>query len=458
MNRIVDYPEAFSINDGDYVLVDNSENGASCIKAGQLDVTLKNFTINEASGSIATFDDGENLPLAFLGVAIEPIQEGSGDPSPSNIRPISGWSEANVYDDPVYGGTIEWNQLSPLDNDSWNTNGLTATAVNGKITMSGTINASSGFAIYPARIYNAQKLIKEHKYFLFLSGAHNFSSFNFIIYGSTTQNVGVGNQLSSIIFRCTVENCTDSELVAVSTAGTEITATIQTYLIDLTQVFGETKANEIYAMEQAEAGSGVAYVSNLFPHTYYAYNTGTKTCVSAVNGDPYTKTTISWEDEVGTVYGGTLDVVSGVLTVDRVILDLGTLNWDKDSQNRWFGVASPSIVLPNLKPISSNDVIANLMCSQYKATSRNLITSAEGVCQNVGGSILINDTYALANYDTAQFKTYLNGVQLVYELATPIEIQLSPTQVNSLVGVNNIWADCGDVVVCYRKLWTPPEF
>jgi hypothetical protein len=148
----------------------------------------------------------------------------------------------------------------------------------------------------------------------------------------------------------------------------------------------------------------------------------------------------------GTRYGGKVDLVSGVMTVDRLIQNLGQLNWDKDSQNRWFGVASPSVVLPNLKPISSNDDVANLLCSQYKATSRNLITSVEGICQNVGGSILINDAYALANYDNSQFKTYINGVQLVYELATPLTIQLTPTVVKSLSGVNNISADSGDVI------------
>ena len=44
----------------------------------------------------------------------------------------------------------------------------------------------------------------------------------------------------------------------------------------------------------------------------------------------------------------------------------------------------------------------------------------------------------------------MNGVQLVYELAEPITIQLTPNQVNSLYGVNNLWADSGDTEVEYR--------
>ena len=39
----------------------------------------------------------------------------------------------------------------------------------------------------------------------------------------------------------------------------------------------------------------------------------------------------------------------------------------------------------------------------------------------------------------------MSGVQLCYELATPIEITLTPTQIDTLLGENNIWADTGDI-------------
>lgn len=52
----------------------------------------------KSSGNIATFDDGgDNKPLKSLKVAISPVQSGSGDPSPSNVRPISGWTGANIH-------------------------------------------------------------------------------------------------------------------------------------------------------------------------------------------------------------------------------------------------------------------------------------------------------------------------------------------------------------------------
>lgn len=53
--------------------------------------------------------------------------------------------------------------------------------------------------------------------------------------------------------------------------------------------------------------------------------------------------------------------------------------------------------------------------------------------------------------DASTFQTAMNGVYLVYPLATPITYQLTPTEVTTLLGMNNIWADTGDVKVWYKK-------
>lgn len=45
-------------------------------------------------------------------------------------------------------------------------------------------------------------------------------------------------------------------------------------VFDLTQMFGSTIADYIYSLEQANAGSGVAWFKRYFPKEYYAYNSG----------------------------------------------------------------------------------------------------------------------------------------------------------------------------------------
>jgi hypothetical protein len=51
--------------------------------------------------------------------------------------------------------------------------------------------------------------------------------------------------------------------------------------------------------------------------------------------------------------------------------------------------------------------------------------------------------------DAEAFKTAMNGVQLCYELANPTPIYCEPTEIKTLKGSNNIWADTGDTSVEY---------
>ena len=52
--------------------------------------------IDTVSGDIASFPDGTATPLKALIVNVEPVQAGTGDPSPSNVRPVSGWAGLEV--------------------------------------------------------------------------------------------------------------------------------------------------------------------------------------------------------------------------------------------------------------------------------------------------------------------------------------------------------------------------
>ena len=80
-------------------------------------ITLEDYPLQEASGSVVTI---EPLTGYKLGVTshITAVQEGTGDPSPDNVRPIVGWDSVTLtYNDQantralpetVYGGTLDW--------------------------------------------------------------------------------------------------------------------------------------------------------------------------------------------------------------------------------------------------------------------------------------------------------------------------------------------------------------
>jgi hypothetical protein len=87
------------------------------------------------------------------------------------------------------------------------------------------------------------------------------------------------------------------------------------------------------------------------------------------------------------------------------------------------------------------------MSSQYKVKQNRSQIDATGQIApanntNAKDVVVRDDRYS----DATQFKAAMNGVQLVYELATPLTYQLTPTQVKSLLGSNNVWADCGKIL------------
>lgn len=149
----------------------------------------------------------------------------------------------------------------------------------------------------------------------------------------------------------------------------------------------------------------------------------------------------------GTVYGGTLDAVSGVLTVDKAVVDLGSLTWTYDSTIPRFHTNGLEGVISQ---VNNNEIIDGLS-TMYKVVSfYDLYTQFKE-----NGSIAVSKGKALsvintAYTDAALFKTAMSGQMFVYPLANPQTYQLTPTEIKSLLGINNVWSDAGDVEVEYR--------
>ena len=73
-----------------------------------------------------------------------------------------------------------------------------------------------------------------------------------------------------------------------------------------------------------------------------------------------------------------------------------------------------------------------------------------------GGGQASNSFRGYARIDNAatasDVVSALSGYILVYELATPTTIQLPPCPIDTLQGVNNIWADTGETTAQYIKI------
>ncbi|MBQ9720593.1 MAG: hypothetical protein IJV64_07855, partial [Oscillospiraceae bacterium] len=206
-------------------------------------------------------------------------------------------------------------------------------------------------------------------------------------------------------------------------------------------------------IEPVQSGSGDPSPTNVRPIS--GWTGATIKRYGTDESDRLSTYTISF-GEAGTVYGGTLDVGTGVLTVDRGFISLtGT---ESGADYLWGGYMTRA---PGA--IESNDVVIPTQCSHANRFITGLRmfdtwnTSDEPVAVAINaGAYLIYRNKNIAN-NLADFKSYLQAqsqagtpVQIVYKLATPVTSQLTPTKVRTLLCLNNIYADTGDIEIEYR--------
>ena len=156
-----------------------------------------------------------------------------------------------------------------------------------------------------------------------------------------------------------------------------------------------------------------------------------------------------------TVYGGMLNVTTGVMTVLWVmkVLD-GTedITWGINN-----ATASRQGVYANLVSILSDCKTGGgkMLDSVFNCfeTAEYLDVNKAYIETNNASNIWLNMGFEPNKFaDSAAFKTWLttNNIQFTYELATPQTIQLTPTQLTMLKGYNRLSSDGGgDIALTY---------
>ena len=173
------------------------------------------------------------------------------------------------------------------------------------------------------------------------------------------------------------------------------------------------------------------------------------TVASAYQAYNSTTTAISWQSEAGTVYGGSLDVTSGVLTVTWGSVDMGSLTWTYDST--YHRMKSNSIA--DMKKVNTARTLV-FMCPIYQVISDGR-TIANVPNDSIYASFDSDQKTAVwvhdSDYSDANvFKTAMSGIYIVYPLETPVTYQLTPTQISAIVGTNNVFTDTnGNTSVVY---------
>lgn len=150
-----------------------------------------------------------------------------------------------------------------------------------------------------------------------------------------------------------------------------------------------------------------------------------------------------------TVYGGVLDVLSGVLTVTHGYVDLGSLTWTDVDSNSLHN----SNVISDLMGGGYDADLSSFMCEMF--TPKSIVSGWNGMSNGEYGIANISGMVFRVKWSNiasgTDFKTFVNGKKMVYKLATPTVIQLTPTEVKTILGQNNIFGDCGDIDLKYLE-------
>lgn len=366
-------------------------------------LALAAYATDTASGSIASFTDGaDDVPVKSISIAVAPSQAGGGDPSPENVRPITGWTGATV----VRCGR----NLLPINLTDGTYAGITFTAVidaDGQktgIQMTGT-STSSVSAAYRTIAATA---LPPGQYILGKTGIANVM-IRIGENGTTAQSSGV--------------------FLAQATETEDATFDVE--------------AGVVYNFSVGVLKN--ATVNNVVAAPMLRLSSDTD-----ANFVPYQGTTyaIAFPSSASAVYGGTLDVTNGVLTVEYGLQTItGGAAKSSDTVYRCYSAAiadgdfsNDPYVISNYLPKSSGAVSGVATFRQSAGTgNRNIYIYNPQV---LDASIT----------DAASMNAYLaaHPLQVCCRLATPTTYQLTPTEVQTLLGANNIWADCGEVSVTYR--------
>ncbi len=335
----------------------NSRQAADAKATGDALAALRNYLASmevyrTASGNPATFDDGKAANLKDVAVTITPTQSGSGDPYPPG------------------GGK---NILAPPTENTVTANGITfsfnkdAGGNLTSVTASGTLTNTRASFQYAVNRRNRSYLSG-----MILSGTSGSNCTITIQRGEAPWDTIVSANATPV----TIPEISDDTPVII-------------YLM-VAGAVGDTISNAAFYPMIRASGSDPVYepYSNIRPISGVSSVSVTRTGENGANPETVTVTLADGENPL-TVYGGTLDVTTGELTVTHA--NIASYNGET-LPGRWM--SDRDVYAPDATPTT--------------------------------------------------------GAQVVYELAAPVTYPLTPAQLAALSGYNAVSSDAGNVSVTYR--------
>lgn len=335
----------------------------------------------------------------------EPVQEGSGTPSPENIRPIKGRDSVKVE---RCGENLF---KFPYSTSTARRNGLVITSQqDGGITVNGTATADTWHAINQ----NIEKRLPMNTP-MALSGCPA---------GGSTKTYYIGLYLGGKWFSDSGNGNTDVKFTT-----REIASRVEVSIIK------GTVCNNLTFFPKIEVGTTIT------PYSKYQGSTNTLTLPE-------------------TVYGGEVDAVTGdgKETWKTITLD-GTEDWSFQTTNS-PGKSGFVFQVPEIATPENPGIKGDIVCSQYPTVTANdtyqCINGISVEAQEYHYFRIYNDTNAGGTIN--EWKHYLAAqheagtpVQVCYKLAEPVPFTATGAQaLPALAGLNTVLTDADSATVTGR--------
>lgn len=363
------------------------------------------------SGTLVHFEDGVGSSASSLVAGFEPQQSGSGDPSLTNVRPISGFTGAvirctrkNLWGGDALLADIKAAMPNAVMDD-----------VNRTIEVKSNVTQTNPLC----GIHNGLR-----RGFQF---AEN-TQYTFIF---TMYRTGTASNMRVTYTDGTYDNIP---------AAPEL----------------ETKGTVVFVSDAGKTIGRLGKIQNNGTSTIYADESGIfEGVLTAEDFVPYSgrEVTVEFPEEAGTVYGGILDVTAGTLAV----------TWAKQQITTVTGANGTTYVYTRLgaKGLVENYTgLCNILVNHESVSGIQegefAVLNSSGYNQAQVVYILPGTTGSTASERKVSAQTILDGLvsggtlmEVAYMLAEPVTYHLTPVQISTLLGENNIYVDIGNVSVRY---------
>lgn len=341
-------------------------------------------------GPIVSFRSADEAPIESLKLHFLPKQDGSGDPSPTNVRPITGWigcnlrhSKKNVFNINECQA-LKWR----LDSNVFTTMDASYTGISYNISNDGEISITTTGG--------------------WLGICFSLSAVNFERKFSI---IGDGNALQ--LWDSYETGAT--RLYTYSTVNGVMSCTIP------------ANAHGILSIRYNSAGT---YSTKL----QCEYNN------VGIEFEPYSGETIpiSWSDH-GIQYGGYVDVISGKLVCDKVKIII-----DDATDFSYSDRGSVSRFAASILDIGPANAGNQFVIFNYLKTDASTTTEWCGWINASNNKLQIFTPSSINSI--SKFTQYLSEhpLEFSYKIATPIEYDLTPQHLQTFLDYNNFWSDTND--------------